>query len=871
MALEQFDAWVRGADQSTLGPTATIGLDRFQMLSGSELHAEHELISEYFEQYRAAIGSVHHGVDFDCPALAKMNALKPGPSAALVLAMVERIFWDEAFAPKEYDPTRFGLNYGALDRIMIGLIERADAAYIRKPLLRWISHRSSYYYIIGALRALLGRIDSPSDAEEIALLERVYASLTDEARMSGGAEALARTKQLLGSGHWREVLSPSEPWARAAAEELESIKPDPRTAWRALLEHCLLAKSANPTAKWTKTALKLLDAVGVADFRERVVRWFSLVDKADSHRYMRPSWDAVDKSQRIHDRNADALRGLLWLCPAADSPQLQRAITTLAISAYRKIAGLGPRAVKVGNAALWAFGAIGTVEAVGQLAVLKVRVKFGTAQKLIEKALVATAQKAGIPREDLEEMAVPAYGLTEVGMRTEVLGEITARLSVDGKKVELQWTRADGKSQASVPKTVKDGYAEDLKELKAAAKDIERMLPAQAARIEGAWLTQKRWAYGVWRDRYLDHPLVGTIVRRLIWKIGKDSAIALDGRLVNASDKPIKPATDATVSLWHPLEEPEAEVLTWREWLVKHSIRQPFKQAHREVYLLTDAERRTATYSNRFAGHIVKQHQFNSLAAARGWKHKLRLMVDDEYPPAHVEIPSLGYRAELWVQGAGDAYGVDTNDSGAFLRLSTDQVRFYRHAAPLNHAHAGGGGYEMRAPDEGPNHPVALRDIPPLLLSEVLRDVDLFVGVASIGNDPTWSDGGPEGRYREYWNNYAFGELSATALTRKAMLERLLPKLKIADACKLSEKWLAVRGSLRNYKIHLGSGNIMMEPNDQYLCIVQSQSAVGKAESVFLPYDGDGMFSVILSKAFLLANDKAITDPTILSQINRKS
>ncbi|MDZ4705311.1 MAG: hypothetical protein SH848_15405 [Saprospiraceae bacterium] len=33
--------------------------------------------------------------------------------------------------------------------------------------------------------------------------------------------------------------------------------------------------------------------------------------------------------------------------------------------------------------------------------------------------------------------------------------------------------------------------------------------------------------------------------------------------------------------------------------------------------------------------------------------------------------------------------------------------------------------------------------------------------------------------------------------------------------------YLHVAGKIRSYKINLGSGNILMEPNDQYLCIVQ--------------------------------------------------
>ena len=29
--------------------------------------------------------------------------------------------------------------------------------------------------------------------------------------------------------------------------------------------------------------------------------------------------------------------------------------------------------------------------------------------------------------------------------------------------------------------------------------------------------------------------------------------------------------------------------------------------------------------------------------------------------------------------------------------------------------------------------------------------------VATVGNDPTWQDGGPEGRFRDYWASYSFG------------------------------------------------------------------------------------------------------------------
>ena len=158
-------------------------------------------------------------------------------------------------------------------------------------------------------------------------------------------------------------------------------------------------------------------------------------------------------------------------------------------------------------------------------------------------------------------------------------------------------------------------------------------------------------------------------------------------------------------------------------------------------------------------------------------------------------------------------------------------------------------------------------EIPPLVFSEVMRDVDLFVGVASIGNDPTWQDGGPGGQHRDYWQCYSFGELSGSAVTRREALEHLVPRLKIADRCKLEDRFLVVRGDKRTYKIHLGSGNILMEPNDQYLCIVPDSRLRANIPSVYLPFEGDTTLSIILSKAFLLADDSKISDPMITRQI----
>jgi hypothetical protein len=61
-----------------------------------------------------------------------------------------------------------------------------------------------------------------------------------------------------------------------------------------------------------------------------------------------------------------------------------------------------------------------------------------------------------------------------------------------------------------------------------------------------------------------------------------------------------------------------------------------------------------------------------------------------------------------------------------------------------------------------------------------------------------------------------------------------------------------------------------MEPDDQYLCIVPTRAptAGNLGTKLFLPFEGERTLAIILSKAFLLAEDKEIRDPTILHQIS---
>lgn len=859
--------------------TIVCGPDRYAMLTQSPLTSVHANLTKLLEE---KIQAPKWGTDMDAFATGQaILGLDPSARGMVLIAAMERNMASLLGPNLDYSDQPFWKSRSTLPGI-VSRLGRESVCLDRNLLFDLI------LYLAMRPRHTQPRGARLSEESDIWLLDTVGAFTEDGRSLTEGERfvlALWRLARILGPHlgttppdiarltRWigdraKYFLVPGESWSDALNADIAALPKSERGPWVAVLRHALTATGARPSAKWLKIGRDLVAELGDEAFRQGLEAWLPMVGRGRSHTVAK---DPRAIGDTIHDENANVLRGFLWLLPLLERRDGDaRLAAAVAFSAYKKVPGVGPRAVKVGNAAVYALSEMVGPEAMGQLAMLKVRVRFRTAQHEVEKAFDAAARELQLPREEIEELSVPDCGLAKVGAREDVLGDYRVRVEVNGSDVEVSWFDGKGKLLKSAPVSVKKEYAEDWKDLQADIKDLQAMISAQKERIDGLFLEQKTWPASVWRERYIDHPVVGTIGRRLIWCVDDVAVTMVEGQAQDLHGHAFAVAAASTVTLWHPAGRSVEEVVAWRQRVESLGMLQPFKQAHREVYLVTDAERRTERYSNRFAAHILRQHQFNALCGARGWKNKLRLMVDDEYPPASRELAAWRMRAEFWIEGVGDVFGQDTNEAGTYLRLASDQVRFYQTGAAPNTAHAGGGGYRARAFGPGideVNEPLRMDQVPTLVFSEIMRDVDLFVGVGSIGNDPAWQDGGRETRYGEYWRSYSFGDLSETAISRRETLERLIPRLKIANKFVLSDRFLFVQGTRRRYKIHIGSGNILMEPNDQYLCIVPDAKARAGTPQVYLPFEGDGTLSIILSKAFLLADDKAIKDPVILRQL----
>ena len=653
-----------------------------------------------------------------------------------------------------------------------------------------------------------------------------------------GMDEIQERIDVLVHGEQEKPAAPISGWSGHVFQEADAS--GKQIAWRRLFLHARSLTQSTPSSKWNKEALACIEQIGRTELLEAAGRWLAL-----------GPMPGMPTTLQVPDEEADYQKGFVWTLGALGDTSIAPTLTDFALACFRKIPQIGAVSHRVGNACVNALAAMPGLEAVTQISRLSMRVKYDVAQRLIEKALAEAAKRNNVGRDDLEAMSVPAYGLTAGSPRVEVLGGCAAKLSIENGEAELLWSR-DGKPLKAPPAEIKTDHADALADLKKVQKELQPVLSTQRLRLERQLLSEGWCRFDCWQDWYLNHPVTSVFARRLIWEIrdsGADrTAIWHQSVLVDWAGHAVTPKADALVRLWHPIRSSLQEILSWRAWLEDHGVRQPFKQAHREVYILTDAERETGTYSNRFAGHIVRQHQLAALCRERGWQFNLMGEWDSHNNP-QLEIARYGLRVEFDVDFAEDS---EVSGHMIYLAIATGQVRFYPIQAKAKR-------FELRV-----RQPLRLTDVPTVAFSEVMRDIDLFVGVTSIGADPNW--GAEHGdAHAEYWHRFADGELSTAAENRKSVLESLIPKLAIRDRCRFTDRHLVVRGESREYKIHLGSGNVLMEPGTRYLCIVRGGG--DSAAAVPLPFEGDAMLATILSKAIMLANDKAIKDETILRQI----
>lgn len=628
-------------------------------------------------------------------------------------------------------------------------------------------------------------------------------------------------------------IAGADGWSAAVLARLAN-QPGPSGQANALLAHLMSASGSKPARSWFAAAHALMADAGARQVLRSLVECVGTAKPALVEGLYGFTFELV-----VASGNSDLVRAACWATVSVAGEDW--AIPALTAVVRRQRYMISP---KVPNAAIHALGQIATPEAISALQDLQRATKHAGYRKQIAAAVTAAAQRAGLSPGQLAERVVATGGLSASGERLVTSGGHLARITISPeRKAQAEWQTAAGWSR----KTPTEAGAEPAREVKRAVTEVGALLAAERGRLEGLVAEDRGWDIGEWRRYYLDHPITSTMTRGLIWEFTspdgtRQTGIPAAGALLTTPAGQSQLPAEATVRLWHPARAATAEVGQWREHLAVTGLSQPFKQAFREVYLLTPAELETRVYSNRFAAHILRYRQTYALFKERGWTANFLGSYDGGYEGyARRDFPDAGLTAVF----AHSQLEADHGQMGVTL-CGTDQVSFSR-AGDRRHA------------------PIPLAEVPELVFTEAMRDVDLFISVTSIALDPRWADRG-ENPYLDYWHQYSFGDLSQTATIRRDALARILPRLKIAPQLELTDRHVRVQGKLSSYKIHIGSGNILIEPDDRYLCIVPEN----RAPKVMLPFEGDHVLSIVLSKAVLLAADDKITDPTIVRQLRSR-
>ena len=388
------------------------------------------------------------------------------------------------------------------------------------------------------------------------------------------------------------------------------------------------------------------------------------------------------------------------------------------------------------------------------------------------------------------------------------IGDYTAQIFVDENgKSELKLFKK-GKAVKSVPAALKkDETFNDVKEF---AAKLKNQYSRCAAMFERAMEEEDAYSYGELCG-LSRNPVTAGILARLVF-VGTEGAPVGTLEELAAADPAIP--EDAQLLTAHPITLYRLGVLhayqrAFFEKQRESGLKQPFKQVFREFYPKLEEEK-DAMDSRLFAGYQIQPKKTVAALRGRRWvadydeglqkiffKQNIAATIyalADWFSPADTESPTLEY------------------------------VSFYDRKT-----------YKQKK----------LSEIPDILYSEVMRDVDLAVSVAHVGGvDPETSHSTIEMRRVIFeFNMELFGITNVTFEGTHAF----------------------IKGTLGSYNIQLGSGVIHKESGGMVNILPVHSQHRGK---IFLPFiDEDPKTAEILSKILLLAEDQKIKDPYIVQQL----
>ena len=364
-----------------------------------------------------------------------------------------------------------------------------------------------------------------------------------------------------------------------------------------------------------------------------------------------------------------------------------------------------------------------------------------------------------------------------------------------------------GKELKSLPtKLKKDKYIETIKEVH---KNLKEQYRRSRKMLEEAMEDGTEF-YGYEIENLMTNPVIAPILKSLVFKMDKNLGYYEDKKLKSTKKKSVAVKDDSLLKIAHCFDLFESgDWASYQKDIFDRELKQPFKQVFRELYVKT-VDEKGRDKSLRYAGHQVQPTKTVALLKTRRW------IIDGQEG-----LEKVYYKENIIAK----IYALADWFSPADIEAPTlEEVQFF---------------------DRKTFKPILIDDVPDLIFTEVMRDLDLVVSVAHVG------DVDPEASH-------------STIEMRKAIVEFNCKLFKLKNV-KFSENHVLIKGERAEYSIHLGSGLIHQKAGSAINVLPVHSQHRGR---VFLPFiDDDPKTAEIMTKVILFAQDEKIKDVFILEQI----
>ncbi|MFN3200893.1 MAG: DUF4132 domain-containing protein [Bradymonadia bacterium] len=212
------------------------------------------------------------------------------------------------------------------------------------------------------------------------------------------------------------------------------------------------------------------------------------------------------------------------------------------------------------------------------------------------------ADARGMTADDLVDSAMSACGFDGSGRQMLDYGPRAITLQLD-EDLNIKIISNSGKVVKSLPAARTTDDVVKVQQAKAALsairKEMKQIQKVQPRRLEDALASQRTWPVADWRKRFVEHPLMRTLGRRLVWEAVHASGSSAgafrvdrdeDGThtTVDLKDNTFTLPEGGAVRLQHPIHLDAEQRDAWKDALWYAKERALFMQMDRRVFTPSD-------------------------------------------------------------------------------------------------------------------------------------------------------------------------------------------------------------------------------------------------------------------------------------------